>query len=115
MNNNFTCKQCGKCCNKDFFKTIKATPNDIELWEKQDRKDILKYLEKEILDIESYESYGLIDFFIDPNTDKKLDVCPFLKKVKNSKIYECTIHEFKPTMCKNYPENGICIRMENKE
>ena len=102
MKNNFECKRCGKCCKgKEYLISIKATFKDIERWEKQNRLDISKYLEQEILDIESYESFGLIDFLIDPNTDEQLDECPFLEKVKDN-YYVCNIHDTKPTFCRNY-------------
>jgi hypothetical protein len=40
---NFKCKQCGNCCINlgDAFSTC-ATTEDIDLWEKEDRNDILE-------------------------------------------------------------------------
>lgn len=100
MNDNFECKRCGKCCN-ECFNTIKVTPEDIDRWEEQGRTDILKYQPIELIDIESYESEGLIDFFFDPETGEPLDKCPFLEEIENG-LTRCTIHVTKPAFCRNY-------------
>ena len=54
-----------------------------------------------LIDIESYESSGLIDFFFDPETDRPLDKCPFLEEIGNG-LTRCSIHNTKPNFCINY-------------
>lgn len=101
MKNDFVCKRCGKCC-VECQGTIKATPEDIERWEHEKRSDILKYLAPpDNIDIDQYEMSGDIDLFFDPVTEKPLDKCPFLISI-NDGLTECTIHDTKPTFCRNY-------------
>jgi Fe-S-cluster containining protein len=105
MSEKFNCKQCGKCCKgKDFV--IKATPEDIERWETQERQDILDYVS--VIDLESFEDFGVYDMFVDK------EICPFLIEVKNG-LYECLIQNTKPLFCRNYPENDVCIRVEKEK
>jgi len=106
MKNDFVCKKCGKCCFK-YFKSIKATPDDIERWKRQGRTDILKYVLDEPIDVESYLDNSMIEMFLDE------DICPFLKEVKSG-IFHCMIHDTKPSFCSNYPENNICEGMKER-
>lgn len=68
MNNKFKCKQCGKCCKESIY-TIYATQDDIQRWEKQNRKDVLQYLNNEV-NLEAYLQSGIEYLFFDPISGK---------------------------------------------
>ncbi|HIF50161.1 MAG TPA: YkgJ family cysteine cluster protein [Thiotrichaceae bacterium] len=101
------CNQCGKCCTKYGNGGLSATDDEIELW------DIFKP------DIYNYVRDGKI--WMDPDTGKQLEVCPWLRKVPNQEIYTCDIYYDRPDDCKYYPVtieqmlNDECEMLEEKD
>jgi len=83
------CNQCGKCCTKYSNGGLSVSKNEIELW------DIFNP------DIARYASNGKV--WIDPDTDKQLELCPWLRKAPNQNIYTCDIYYDRPDDCKQYP------------
>jgi len=101
---NFECMRCGRCCKRTKWVTnidTRLVWEDVERWRKEDRIDILKY-------VQVFEDLGG-DLF-DKETYRKFSKCPFLKK--EGKAYTCTIHQTKPWACKVFPfyfnYQGIC-------
>jgi uncharacterized protein len=83
------CNQCGKCCTKYGNGGLSVTASEIELW------DIFKP------DIYRYVRDGNI--WINPETGKQLEVCPWLRKSPDNNIYTCDIYYDRPDDCKHYP------------
>ena len=83
------CNQCGKCCTKYGNGGLSITPEEVEL------------LELFKPDIAQYISDGKI--WVDPNTGKRLNACPWLRKVPDQNIYTCDIYYDRPNDCKYYP------------
>ena len=101
------CNQCGKCCTKYGNGGLSATTSEIELW------DIFNP------DIYRYVHDGKI--WMDPDTGKQLELCPWLRKVPNQNIYTCDIYYDRPDDCKHYTVtieqmiNDECEMLEEKD
>ena len=83
------CNQCGKCCTKYGNGGLSATANEIEYWDNF-RPDIYRY-----------NSDGNI--WMDPDTGKQVDLCPWLRKLPGRNKYTCDIYYDRPDDCKYYP------------
>jgi uncharacterized protein len=83
------CNQCGKCCTKYGNGGLSVTENEVEMW------DIFKP------DIYRYVNDGKI--WMDPESGKQLELCPWLRKQPNKNIYTCDIYYDRPDDCKFYP------------
>jgi Fe-S-cluster containining protein len=95
-----------------------AEKEDLLRWIKEDRRDILEYCEGKLYilkelekgtnpeDIVEYlmKSRGLMtaNFWFNKKTGYFLWICPFLRKRYGKKQFECTIHETKPKICREY-------------
>ncbi len=98
----FKCRQCGLCCRK-YKGTLKATAGDIMRWKGEKRSDILKH-------VFVFESGGLImggELWFNPETGRKMRVCPFLEKRKGK--FSCLIQSTKPGVCRKYPFTGVGV------
>jgi len=96
----FKCKQCGNCCLNlsDAFTTC-AFEEDIQLWEREGREDILAWVYPIQLGSEC-----VYDLWINPETGEDAERCPWLKKLPKNK-YICKIHDVKPKHCRDYPKS----------
>jgi Fe-S-cluster containining protein len=88
------CNQCGKCCIKYGNGALSATKEEIDLWELFN-PEIFKYV-----------SAG--EIWVDPESGRKLERCPFLQLEPNknntaSIKYICSIYESRPEDCRHYP------------
>ena len=83
------CNQCGKCCTKYSNGGLSVTASEIELWE-EFRPDIFRYVRE-----------GKI--WMDPDTGKQIELCPWLRKAQDKNIYTCDIYYARPDDCKYYP------------
>ena len=83
------CNQCGKCCTKYSNGGLYASVSEIEYWE-INRPDIYRYV-----------SGGKI--WMDPDTGKQIELCPWLRKLPNHNKYICDIYNDRPDDCKSYP------------
>lgn len=83
------CRKCGICCEL-YGDSIKASDSDLMRWERENRSDIA-----------SYAGHGG-ELWIDPETGRKMDRCPFLVKA-DGRDSICQINETKPLMCRVYP------------
>jgi len=82
------CNSCGKCCIK-YSSQLSATADEIEYWEVF-RPQIAEYV-----------SNGKI--WAEPETGDLLELCPWLRKTPNSKVYTCEIYLDRPDDCRFYP------------
>jgi Fe-S-cluster containining protein len=97
----FECKQCGYCClNLNAHYTC-VGEDDIRLWEKAGRTDILEWV--------YYLPIGRDDFVYDiwfnPKTGEEVRRCPWLRKLPKKNKYVCRIHDVKPRLCREYPKS----------
>jgi len=99
----FKCRQCGHCCLAlyDAFTTC-ATDEDVSMWEREGRKDILEWVDP----IAICEGEAVYDIWINPITGEDVEKCPWLKKVRGKNKYICRIHDVKPKHCRDYPRSG---------
>jgi len=73
---------------------------DIDLWEKEGRYDILKWVDNG-------------DIWINPKTGEDVDRCPWLRKRNNMPTYYCRIHNVKPKVCREYPKTVTLAKKTN--
>ncbi len=83
------CNQCGKCCTKYGNGGLSVSEDEIKYW------DVFR---PEIYD---YVSNG--EIWIDPDSGKQLERCPWLRKQPDHNIYTCDIYYDRPDDCKYYP------------
>lgn len=83
------CNQCGKCCINYSNGGLSASKSEIKFWDTF-RSDIYNYV-----------TDGKI--WIDPNTGKQLEICPWLRKHPDKNLYTCDIYYNRPDDCKHYP------------
>jgi len=89
MNKMKECNQCGKCCTKYGNGGLSVSEDEIKFW------DVFR---PEIYD---YVNDGKI--WIDPDSGKQLERCPWLRKQPDQNIYTCDIYYDRPDDCKYYP------------
>lgn len=93
------CTQCGRCCtNADFMGRMSASGSDVKRWRREGRADILQYAA-----IIGSPADPWADLWISPRTGNDAERCPFVRKIRNSDRYRCTIYETRPEACRNYP------------
>jgi Fe-S-cluster containining protein len=99
---NFKCKQCGNCCLNlyDAFSTC-AADQDIKMWEREWRYDILEWVDP----IHFGDDECIYDIWINPITHDDVKRCPWLRKLPNQQKYICRIHDVKPEHCRAYPRS----------
>ena len=96
----FNCKQCGNCClNLSGAINVCATEEDIQLWEDNDRDDILDWVDA----IHLSEDQVIYDIWVSPRTGDDVQRCPWLRKLPKQDKYICRIQDMKPEHCRNYP------------
>lgn len=88
------CNQCGKCCLKYGGSDLAATKDEIALWELFN-PDIHQFVKND-------------QIWFDPESGRKLTVCPFLEKTpskspSSESIYTCSIYLNRPEDCRLYP------------
>ena len=101
------CNQCGKCCIKYSNGGLSVSVGQIDYWENY-RPEIYRHV-----------SEGNI--WIDPETGKQIELCPWLRKVPNQNKYSCDIYYDRPDDCKYYPSTidemmiDECEMLEQKD
>ena len=97
---NFHCKQCGYCC-LNLLEAYYTSfhPDDIELWRKEKRHDILAW----VVVTETDNPYDRYHGWISPITGEHVERCPWLRKLPDQNKYICRIQDVKPKHCREYP------------
>lgn len=75
-----------------------ATEKDIRRWEKNDRADILAWVDV----ISLGEGHQVYDIWISPLTGEDVSRCPWLRKLPGKNKYS-RIQDMKPSHCREYP------------
>ena len=83
------CNQCGKCCIKYSNGSLSVSVGQIDYWENY-RPEIYRYVNQG-------------NIWIDPETGKQIELCPWLRKAPNQNKYTCDIYYDRPDDCKYYP------------
>lgn len=97
---NFRCKLCGYCCLnllEAYYTSLH--PDDIELWRKEGRDDILAW----VVVTSTNNPYDRYHAWISPITGEYAERCPWLRKLPKKSEYVCRIDEVKPKHCRQYP------------
>ena len=99
---NFKCIQCGNCrLNlRDAFQTS-VSDEDISMWEREGRFDILEWVQPIFLGEDNY----IYDIWINPKTGDDVFRCHWLRKIPKQDKYICRIQDVKPEHCRKYPRS----------
>ena len=101
------CNQCGKCCIKYSNGGLSVSDVQIDYWENY-RPEIHRYVNEG-------------NIWIDPDTGKQIELCPWLRKAPNQNKYTCDIYYDRPDDCKYYPSTidemviDECEMLEEKD
>ena len=101
------CNQCGKCCIKYGNGGLSVSAVQADYWENY-RPDIHRYVNQG-------------NIWIDPETGKQIELCPWLRKEPNQNKYTCDIYYDRPDDCKYYPSTieemiiDECEMLEDKD
>ena len=85
LNSMIKCRNCGKCCNGEWFKIVPLYLSDY-------RKIV-----NQVEDIHKYEEISQLVEFNDQQVTCLKEPCYFLKEGK------CSIYDFRPITCKRFP------------
>ena len=83
------CNQCGKCCIKYSNGGLTTSIKQIDFWENY-KPDIFRYVRDG-------------NIWMDPETGKRIALCPWLRKETNRNVYTCDIYYDRPDDCRFYP------------
>jgi len=87
------CNQCGKCCLKyngdDWLGS--ASEADMLFWLMR-KPEVLEYVDD-----------ALRNLWTSPVTGRKMQRCPWLRKLPNQEKFTCRIHNVRPEVCRDYP------------
>ncbi|RJQ57348.1 MAG: hypothetical protein C4530_12840 [Desulfobacteraceae bacterium] len=94
----FRCRQCGRCCRTLSFHT-ECTVSDYERWHAAGRSDILEWVGV----VRREGKIASCQIWVVPGTRQYAEGCPWLRKVPDRNVHECTIHDLRPGICRQYP------------
>ena len=102
----FVCSQCGRCClTLNYQEGCRVT--DYQLWQDLGRTDILDWVGT----IKQNEQVTACRIWIKPGTNDFAETCPWLARSPDPNRYVCTIHDVRPTICRQYPGSRKHARM----
>ena len=91
------CTNCGKCCtHPGFMGSLMAMGAYVQRWRRQRRADILRFAQ-----VLGPRDDPWADLWIDEEGRERWR-CPFVRKVRGSPRYLCTIYETRPQICRDY-------------
>ncbi|MDI6854413.1 MAG: YkgJ family cysteine cluster protein [Deltaproteobacteria bacterium] len=106
----FVCERCGRCCLELDAHQTTVSAEDVARWWAQGREDILEWVEPVMFEGEVLA----FDIWTSPRTGDDVSRCPWLRKERGKEAYRCLIHDTKPGFCREYPRDGICLRMKGR-
>ena len=102
----FVCTQCGRCCRTlNYHDGCSVT--DYELWQDLGRTEILDWVGT----IRQNGRVTACRIWILPGTNRFAETCPWLSMSSDRDHYVCTIHDVRPTICRQYPGSRKHARM----
>lgn len=94
----FVCTRCGHCCRSLNYHDGCGVA-DYRRWQDLGRTDILDWVGT----IRYNGQPTACRIWMLPGTNQFADSCPWLKKSSDQDRYRCTIHDVRPTICRQYP------------
>lgn len=94
----FKCLQCGHCCRTLNYRDG-CSLDDYRCWQQLGRDDILEWVGT----VFKNGSLVACRIWLEPGTNQYAQICPWLKQVDQSGRTTCTIHDVRPTICRQYP------------
>jgi Fe-S-cluster containining protein len=94
------CQRCGRCCAE--LLEAQASIEDIATWIAAKRFDILKWVDPIIGPSSEVIAF---DIWIGPKTHDDVKKCPWLRKNRDSNLFECAIYDVRPAACREWPIN----------
>ena len=102
----FVCTQCGHCCRTLNYHD-RCSVTDYKRWQDLGRTDILDWVGT----IRQNGHVTACRIWMLPGTNQFAETCPWLKKSSDQDRYVCTIHDVRPTICRQYPGSRKHARM----
>jgi Fe-S-cluster containining protein len=94
----FVCKKCGRCCRTlDYHDQF--TEQDYHHMERLGREDLLAWVRV----ISKKSPSSLYRIWVPPGRFSASPTCPWLQPVEGKAQWECSIHDVKPDICRQYP------------
>lgn len=101
------CNQCGKCCIRYGHDGLSVSTSQLDYWENY-KPEIFQFVNDG-------------NIWIDPETNKQVKRCPWLRKNPDQNKYTCDIYFDRPDDCKYYPSTidemvrDECEMLEDKD
>ena len=102
----FACIQCGRCCLTLHFHDG-CSVRDYQRWQDLGRTDILDWVGT----IRIHGRVTACRIWVLPGTNQFAETCPWLTLSPDRDRYICTIHDVRPTICRQYPGSRKHARM----
>jgi len=102
----FVCCQCGRCCRTLDYRDG-CSLADYRRWRDAGRTDILAWVGT----VKRAGAVTACRIWIVPGTNRYADGCPWLTRSPDQNRYICSIHEIRPTICRQYPGSRKHARM----
>jgi Fe-S-cluster containining protein len=102
----FVCTQCGRCCwtlNYHDGCSVK----DYKRWQDLGRTDILDWVGV----VRQHGQITACRIWVVPGTNRLAARCPWLTPSPDPNRFVCTIHDVRPTICRQYPGSRKHARM----
>ncbi|WP_372683150.1 YkgJ family cysteine cluster protein [Desulfosarcina sp.] len=104
--NDFVCTQCGHCClTLDYHDGCSV--RDHQRWQDRGRADILDWVGV----VRRHGEVTACRIWVVPGTNAFAETCPWLARPIGLNRYVCTIHDVRPTICRQYPGTRKHARM----
>ena len=102
----FVCAQCGRCCRTLNYHDG-CSVRDYQRWLDLGRTDILEWVGT----IRQHGRVTACRIWVMPGTNDFAEACPWLTLSPDQNRYVCTIHDVRPTICRQYPGSRKHARM----
>lgn len=102
----FVCTQCGRCCRTLNYHDG-CSGSDYQRWKDLGRTDILDWVGT----IRQNGQVTACRIWVVPGTNDFAETCPWLALSPDQNRYVCTIHDVRPTICRQYPGSRKHARM----
>ena len=96
--NDFICTQCGRCCRTLNYHDG-CSLCDYQRWQDLERADILDWVGV----VRQHGEVTACRIWVIPGTNEFAETCPWLARSTDPNRYVCTIHDVRPTICRQYP------------
>ena len=108
--NKAICRQCGKCCTD----LEEAADNylfekEAKVWIDAGREDILDYTKR----VEDEDADVGYEIWFSPKTGRKLERCPWIRKLPNKNVFICRINDIKPSHCRAFKPGSKVAKVIN--